>query len=372
MTKLDAASGAAGQPCALGRRPGLDGLRAIAVMLVVGYHVWPAVFAGGELGVEVFFVLSGFLITWTLLDEYHLRHHIDLPAFYLRRAARLLPALGLLLVVYLFIAVVFFPAASRGQMAWSAGVAATYGTSWALALGHPVAAGLGHLWSLAVEEQFYLLWPLVLLVVVRRTSARHVAGAAAVLAVASMCARELLWRHGASFGRVYFGFDTRCSSLLLGCALGAVLANGGFSQLVRRTTGLRAGALVAGAFLAWSVFRNVPRLAGASPQAAFGVAAIASGVILLWVVAERGAGRAAWLDHRTFVYIGQRSYGIYLWHFALIDLVHARWPQSGAPGAVAAVVVALIAADLSFRHVEQPALALRRRLAPRPAAVSER
>ena len=349
-------------PRPLGRRPGLDGIRALAVVLVVGYHAWPGTFRGGELGVEVFFVLSGFLITWVVLDEFHTGGAIRLGDFYVRRAVRLLPALWVLLAAYLAAAVIA-PPVPRPAMLRSTVVAAGYGTGWALALGYPVALGLGHLWSLAVEEQFYLLWPLVLVVVLRRHDTRRLPAVAALGALASVALRELLWRHGAPFARVYFGFDTRCSSLLIGCALGSALAAGWGEELLRRAGTLAGPAAAAALLLVWSVVRDVPRLPGASPDAAFALAGLASAVIILWVVASDGSGAARWLDHPVAVYVGRRSYGIYLWHYTVLVLVRAWWPGGGETATLLAVAAAVAFAHLSYRWVEQPAQAWRRRRA---------
>src|SRR5919107_2087920 len=162
------AAGRATPEVRLSYSPGLDGLRAIAVMAVLLYHADLSFIPGGFLGVEIFFVISGYLITALLLAEWHKRGHIDLKNFWLRRARRLLPALYVLLVVCLAYAVVFLPgevARLRDDVVAAIG----YVTNWYLILGQESyfeAVGrpslLQHLWSLAVEEQFYLIWPPVL------------------------------------------------------------------------------------------------------------------------------------------------------------------------------------------------------------------
>jgi peptidoglycan/LPS O-acetylase OafA/YrhL len=209
--------------------PGLDGLRALAVIAVLLYHAELPWIPGGFLGVEVFFVISGYLITTLLLAEWRQRGRIDLKAFWLRRARRLLPALYLLLVVTLAYAVVFLPGEVAG-LRGDAVAALGYVTNWYLVLGHESyfeAIGrpslLKHLWSLAVEEQFYLLWPPVLAlglgVGATRWRERRVLLGALALAAASALLMALLYRPEVDLSRVYFGSDTRAAGLLIGAAL---------------------------------------------------------------------------------------------------------------------------------------------------------
>src|ERR671916_2581975 len=210
--------------------PGLDGLRALAVIAVLLYHAELPFIPGGFLGVEVFFVISGYLITALLLAEWQKRGRIDLKTFWIRRARRLLPALYVLLVVCLAYAVVFLPgevAGLRGDVVAAFG----YVTNWYLIFGQESyfeAVGrpslLKHLWSLAVEGQFYLIWPPVLAFGLaigatrprrRRTLILGLAGA-----VASAVAMALLYQPGVDPSRIYFGTDTRANGLLCGAALG--------------------------------------------------------------------------------------------------------------------------------------------------------
>src|SRR5215204_2185530 len=226
----DAATGAKGRLRSARRRsdtpevrlsysPGLDGLRAIAVVAVLLYHADLSWIPGGFLGVEVFFVISGYLITALLLAEWHQKGTINLKDFWLRRARRLLPALYVLLVVTLTYAVVFLPGEVAGLRA-EVIAAVGYVTNWYLifgqqsyfeSVGRP--SVLQHLWSLAVEEQFYLIWPIVLAVglglgtVWRRQ--RLVLMVALVGATASAVAMAMLYEPGVDPSRIYFRTDTR-------------------------------------------------------------------------------------------------------------------------------------------------------------------
>src|SRR5215204_6246538 len=236
----DAATGAKGRLRSARRRsdtpevrlsysPGLDGLRAIAVVAVLLYHADLSWIPGGFLGVEVFFVISGYLISALLLAEWHQKGTINLKDFWLRRARRLLPALYVLLVVTLTFAVVFLPGEVAGLRAE---VIAAFGyvTNWFLifgqesyfeSVGRP--SVLQHLWSLAVEEQFYLIWPVVLTVGfgmgATRLRRRRVLTIAIAGAVASSVAMALLYEPGVDPSRIYFRTDTRATGLLCGAAL---------------------------------------------------------------------------------------------------------------------------------------------------------
>ena len=204
--------------------PGLDGLRAIAVGMVVLYHAGVAWLPGGFLGVEVFFVISGYLITALLLAERRQLGRIALGTFWFRRARRLFPALSLLLVAVLTFVVLWLPgevARVRGDALAALG----YVTNWYYifrqlsyfeAVGRP--SPLQHLWSLAIEEQFYLLWPPLLILLLPRWPRRHIL-AALVAAAASTLLMAFLYQPHADPSRVYYGTDTRAAGLLFGSAL---------------------------------------------------------------------------------------------------------------------------------------------------------
>ena len=211
----------------LGYQPGLDGLRAVAVVAVLLYHFGVSWLPGGFLGVEVFFVISGYLITSLLLAEWRADHGIALGSFWARRARRLLPALFAMLAVVSAAALIFAPDAVP-ELRRGIPAALVYMTNWYeivrkqsyfARFGRPPL--LLHLWSLAVEEQFYLIWPPLLLLGVRRTRGRRRPRVYAALggAAASALAGYLLYHPGVDPSRVYYGTDTRASGLLLGAVL---------------------------------------------------------------------------------------------------------------------------------------------------------
>ncbi len=351
--------------------PGLDGLRALAVTVVLLYHAGLAWIPGGFLGVEVFFVISGYLITALLLAEWRQRGRIDLVGFWLRRARRLLPALYLLLVVTLAFAVVFLPeevAGLRGDTLAALG----YVTNWYLVfnqesyfetVGRP--SLMQHLWSLAVEEQFYLLWPLLLtgaMMLLRRR--RLVLIAVLAGAVGSALLMAFLYRPDIDPSRIYYGTDTRAAGLLFGSALafmwepGQSLWRAGQSQLPARWIppllldfiGLGAlGGLVG--FCLW-FDQYQPSLY----QGGFALVAITTAVVIMVSVhpfTRLGTGLLEW---RPLRWVGVRSYGIYLWHWPVfmvtrpeLDVTITGWPLLALR-----LAATLVLADLSYRFVETP------------------
>ncbi|RQX06450.1 acyltransferase family protein, partial [Micromonospora globispora] len=215
-------------------QPALDGVRALAVAAVLAFHGGVAALPGGFLGVDAFFVLSGFLITSLLLAEHRDAGRIDLVAFWGRRVRRLLPALLLVLVVVLLVSRQLMPGTELGALRWDALAALGYVANWRMAnrggdyfaaTGSP--SPLQHTWSLGIEEQFYLVWPLLLIVLLAWAARRRRLGVALLVilvgAVGSALAAALLFAPDA-VDRVYYGTDTRAVALLVGAALAVLLA----------------------------------------------------------------------------------------------------------------------------------------------------
>jgi peptidoglycan/LPS O-acetylase OafA/YrhL len=354
----------------LAYRPGLDGLRAIAVAAVFLYHSRIDWLPGGFLGVDLFFVLSGYLITSLLLVEWEARNRIDLRRFWLRRARRLLPALVVVVLGSLILAAIF----ARGDLAKTRGDAVSsllYYTNWHLIIAnHSYFVRMGnpsllqHLWSLAIEEQFYLLWPLLLvpaLVLIgrKRLPMLVIAGVAA-----SATLMWLLYNPGGDPSRVYYGTDTRAFLLLMGILLALV-----WPAIERLRRGLPLLELLGVSALVGAVLLFL-RMEDFNPTLYRGgdLAAAFCFVVLIAAVAHPKTGIGQALGVTPLRWVGERSYGIYLWHWPIILLmagVNAR-PSPGIVIAEAAIVVA--AAALSFRFVEQPIRtgSLQRRLAERP------
>jgi peptidoglycan/LPS O-acetylase OafA/YrhL len=371
--------------------PGLDGLRALAVIAVLLYHAGISWLPGGFLGVEVFFVLSGYLITALLLAEWRTKGSVDVKAFWMRRARRLLPALYLLIVATLAYAVVFLPGEVAG-LRNDALAAFGYVTNWYLVLGHESyfeAVGrpslLKHLWSLAVEEQFYLVWPLVFWLGVSFGATRWrtrrvlmVALGGAAISVALMAA---LFVPGADPSRLYYGTDTRAAGLLIGAALAIVWtpelrqtrsrgrscptvrgfkrdrAQGRFQRRWRWTVPTLLDALGLAA-LGTLIFLCLRLGEFDAPLYRGGLAAVslATAALIMAISYPQTRLGSALLGHRPLRWIGERSYGIYLWHWPVYMVTRPQLdvPFDGMPLLALRLVATVLLADLSYRYVEMP------------------
>jgi peptidoglycan/LPS O-acetylase OafA/YrhL len=343
-------------------RPGLDGLRALAVAGVVLYHAGVSWMPGGFLGVDVFFVLSGYLITSLLLAERRREGSVGFGAFWLRRARRLLPAV--LLVV--FVCLLAASTIARDDLARTRGDAIAslvYLTNWHLiaashsyfnAFGRP--SLLQHLWSLAVEEQFYLLWPLVLLGSLKLVGRRWTILLTVFLALASTALMWSLYNPDQDPSRVYYGTDTRAATLLVGALLAFAWPLGGFRPEVSRRAARVLDGVGCVALLA--VLACFVRAQDYDPwlyRGGFLLVALCTAVLIAVVVHPASAlGRL--LGTRTLRWIGVRSYGIYLWHWPVMMLtrpgIDVPWRGTGVILAQIALTVTLAA--LSYRYVEMP------------------
>ena len=352
------------------RLPGLDGLRAIAVIGVLLYHAGVGFVPGGFLGVDLFFVISGFLITSLLLGEAKAAGRLSLRQFYLRRARRLLPALVVMLaVVAVFMAI--FAAADLGQARGDIAAALGYVSNWWYVLHHRsyfIAAGrpspFQHLWSLAVEEQFYLIWPVVLVALVAtRARLRWVTGVALAAAIGSaFWMRVLAVRGNVPFdtdsSRLYFGTDTHASALLLGAAAAAVMA--GLAARLDR-------GIAVGVRAAWDAVGVAALVAVCWSMHAFGyyrpglyrggfLAFAAVGVVVVVTASAPGGWLGRALDVPPMRWIGERSYGLYLWHWPVF--VYTRpgldWSLHGPAALAIRLAIVALLTELSYRFVEVP------------------
>ncbi len=347
--------------------PGLDGLRAIAVLAVIAYHLDFGWAPGGLLGVGVFFTLSGYLITDLLLGQRAVSGSLKLKEFWIRRARRLLPALFLMMAIVVAWVTLLKPSFLPGLR--SDVIAATVYVSnwWNIVREASYFARFGppppleHLWSLAVEEQFYLIWPWLVWLVLRLTRKRPavagmtLTGLALTLSAASAIEMWVLYQPGVDPTRVYEGTDTRAVGLLLGAALAMVWPSRRLSaDLATRWRVLLDGAGVAGlvviALLIWQTSEYSPFLYHSgivllTIGTVATVAALAHPASLLGVA-------VGWLPLR---WIGVRSYGIYLWHWPIIVLTAPGLREKPTLTLQVLQVAATIAvAALSWRFVEEP------------------
>jgi peptidoglycan/LPS O-acetylase OafA/YrhL len=347
----------------LAYRPALDGLRAFAVLSVIGYHLGLKQLQGGFVGVDLFFVLSGYLITSLLLREYRASGAIDLPQFWLRRAKRLLPALFVVLVATaVWVARNARPfelPLRRMDLFWTL----FYGSNW-----HFIASAqdyfaqsaavspVRHTWSLAIEEQFYLAWPLIVVSALalarRRTWLLGAVVGAGV--VASGVAMAVLFTPGDP-SRAYYGTDTRIHQPLIGALLAVVCSWRAPRALIRNGTGVAIVGAVAVASAAMFLSDHNP----AYWNGVSVLLACAGALLVLGVEAAPDGTLARGLSRQPFRWIGQISYGLYLWHWPVILAVSApvvllRWlPEPWATN-VTRVALTFGIASTSFYLVEQP------------------
>lgn len=346
--------------------PGLDGMRAFAVIAVILYHAsddpW---MRGGFLGVEVFFVISGYLITLLLLNERTTTGTVDLKQFWIRRARRLLPALfTALFATATFLVLVVPEEVSRYRAELLA--ALTYSTNWYLILrdssyftelGRP--SPLLHLWSLAVEEQFYLVWPIVIVVLFALVNYRRraLAYALGVLAVLSTLLMAVLYRTGEDPSRVYFGTDTRLSGLVLGSVLACVWRPwrmaGTFNKPLRRPAVDAVG--IAALCILALMHKGQDELSPGLYRGGFAVV----GLLTLGVIAAAtvpGTMLQKVFSSRALVEIGKRSYGLYLWHWPVFVFTRPGidMDASGPQVWVLRIGLTIILSELCYRYVEQP------------------
>jgi len=345
-------------------QPGLDGLRAVAVAAVVIYHFGVSWLPGGFLGVEVFFVISGYLITSLLLGEWRDSGAINLRRFWLRRARRLLPALFVTLVGVSALAVLFAPDAVF-ELRKAVLAAATYVTNWYQIFGKqsyfqrfgrpPL---LRNLWSLAVEEQFYLAWPLLLLLGLKALRGRMRALLTVILggALASSLLMIVLYHPGTDPSRVYYGTDTRASGLLLGAALAFVWNPSRLSRTVQANArhlmaGVGAAALIALAAIMWRATEFSPFVYQGGMLLVDVLTAV---VIAVTVHPALRFGRA--LGMRPLRWIGERSYSIYLWSWPICALTRPGDDIALHGIALNGLRLLMIGAlaEASYRFVETP------------------
>jgi peptidoglycan/LPS O-acetylase OafA/YrhL len=369
------ARAAVGPPRGRGRQlayqPALDGLRGVAVFAVLLFHAGHL--QGGFLGVDLFFTLSGFLITTLLLVEHERSGRISLKSFWGRRARRLLPALYLLLAATIGYAAVFARPDALRQIRGDAYAALAYVANW-----HLIARGgdywsnfaapspLEHLWSLAVEEQFYIVWPLLVIGLLAWAARRGRDGRRALLAVGvSLTALSSAWMlvlslRGASATRIYFGTDTRASSILVGAVTAMLMASRGdrVRAIAARPGARRVAAavtvlLVIGLGVTWS------RVDGSTSlllyRGGFLLHAVVVAVLIVVVSVAPLSPLARVLGSTPLRSLGLISYGVYLWHWPVyLVLTESRVHVSGWALVALRIAVSLAVAILNYRLLEIP------------------
>ena len=355
------------EPVRAGQRymPGLDGLRALAVLAVIAYHEQLGWAPGGLLGVGVFFTLSGYLITDLLLGQWVRSGGLNLGDFWLRRARRLLPALFVMLAAVTAWVTVVSPARLASLRGAVAG-AATYSSNWYYIYTHnsyfarfAPPGPFDHLWSLAVEEQFYLVWPWVLLLGVyflrgRRPGAvRWLALPTLALAAASAVAMLMLYHPGYDPTRIYEGSDTRACGLLVGAALAMVWPSRRTARTALWTRVALDGAGFAGLAVIGVMIWRVGQYSAFTYQGGLVLLSVATAGTVA-AVAYPGSLVGVILGWKPLRWIGVRSYGIYLWHYPVIILTSPANSAEDLPRAALQVAASIGIAALSWHFVEEP------------------
>lgn len=363
MTPRD---GAGSSPAQSGHIHGLDGLRSVAILAVLVFHLRPLSLPGGYLGVDVFFVISGFLITTLLVRELRKNHKLDLRSFWTRRARRLLPALATVVLVSVVLAL-FAGNDLLVHIERQVIGALTFSNNWL-----EISAGSSYFtttspqlfvnfWSLAVEEQFYLVWPLMFVILMATTrTGRQRVGILLGLAAVSAILMAILFTPGQDATRVYYGTDTHAFGLMIGAALAISAASESWNLFAQRWYE-RSRVLLGIAGLAGLIVLML-WLEPSSTFAYRGGILLASLCTALVIGAFPGRRNLlqAFFDLPPLVWIGQRSYGIYMWHWPVILLLAAfapavtpdslgSWLQRGA-----ALVLSIALAAASFRWIENP------------------
>jgi peptidoglycan/LPS O-acetylase OafA/YrhL len=349
----------------MGRWPALDGVRGLAIILVMVEHTHLAPFHGGGLGVDLFFVLSGFLISGLLLAEFQRSGGLDIRRFYYRRALRLLPALLVLVAVTTGLALAYHHSeVGRATLAMAPKTLFYVANLGRTDIGNP--SLLAHTWSLSIEEQFYLVWPLALLLLLRsRLSLTALVGVALAFAGLTTVTRTVSYLTGPDtpehFGAWYFRTDTKVDALLLGCTIALLLASElpGTRWIARLPTGA-IGLVSCLALLAVVPWVDQTRMTFMAQLSVFRLAS--AGLILAFVLGRRPA---SWLERaftmRWLRFTGVLSYSLYLWHFPVFALVQERLGRS-LKSLLVEVPLTVLLAYGSYRLVERPFLRARERL----------
>ena len=341
--------------------PGLDGLRTLALFFVVLYHLNVEWAPGGLLGVSIFFVLSGYLITDLLTAEWSRSRSIDLKSFWIRRCRRLLPAMLVMMAAVVAWVTLFdrsLISVLRGDVVSSL----LYINNW-YSIFHEVSyfekfgpqSPFGHMWSLAVEEQFYLLWPILLLIGMKQMKKRGpVFLLALALAVLSALAMLLLYNPDTDPSRVYYGTDTRAFSLLIGAALSIVWPSRNMSAAAG--PGTRVTLNLIGAVGLGSIFRMVWKTNEYDPFLyPYGFLLLS---LLTAIVIASAAHPASFvgrlLGMKPLRWIGVRTYGIYLWHYPVILLSGGANAEPNVWRALLQTALSVALACLSYKYIEEP------------------
>lgn len=352
--------------------PGFDGMRGAAILLVMLFHSGIPSFRGGFIGVDIFFVLSGFLITSLLIKEHASSGSINLKHFYLRRVLRLAPALILLLLTISITA--FFLRLKGTAYADFTGILITlfYSANWVRAFDlHPMGL-LSHTWSLSIEEQFYMLWPVMFIMLLKYAkSKKRIFNIVLFLSISSWLLRVWLTYSGFTADRIYNGLDTRADALLIGCAAAIMHSSelrerwfraGTKKYLVLKRSGY------AGFALPFVILFNISwRNQNTFYWMNFLLELLTAALILNVITNEKSLIKKL-LTLKPLIWIGSISYGVYLWHDPVFEVMRS-YGYSKTSILVFGGIATLAVASASYYIIERPILRLKNRLHEKPEAL---
>jgi len=341
--------------------PALNGLRGVAILAVMLFHAEILFFNGGFVGVDVFFVLSGFLITSLLIQEYDCVGFVNLKHFYMRRVLRLGPALVFLLICFVVVSYLFANKEKAANNYVDALVSLLYFSNWARAFNFHPLDFLGHTWSLSIEEQFYILWPAVLLGLLRTIKNRwYILFFSVIVASASWVLRVYFTMTDVSVERLYNGLDTRADALMIGCALGVLIS----SRLLNQQTEIRLAKWLS-YFSPFFMLCFLSALHFSEWQnrsmyyIGFVVIEFLAAVFILDVVIKKTSLIGKILATKGLIWVGSISYGLYLWHYPIYRTMLALGFNHLIVIWIGTLVTFIIAA-CSYYLLEKPILKFRR------------
>jgi peptidoglycan/LPS O-acetylase OafA/YrhL len=303
--------------------------------LVILVHTNLSVAQGGWIGVDVFFVLSGFLITSLLLNEYDANGQFSIPKFYMRRIFRLVPAYWAFLL-FLVVWAAIWRSAAFGSWSSEVVTSATYQMNF-FDIGHFPQIGIGQTWSLAIEEQFYLVWPLLLLLGLKFMSRRVFMGLVVVGIVASFLATVIMAHHGVSYRRLYYGLDTNALPLLVGCFAG-FMYTGGFGRKISPRLCALIPLVTMGVLAIFLV--GVPEPSEWAYEGPVQLVCLLTAATLIAILLNANSWVAKILAHPWVVFVGIISYSLYLWN--PFGMLVARHVATGTVGRAAHLLVGLL------------------------------
>ncbi|MBA3872832.1 MAG: acyltransferase [Anaerolineae bacterium] len=342
----------------LGYIPALDGIRGMAIILVMMAHANVPFAQGGFIGVDIFFVLSGFLITALLLKEFDEHATIHFKRFYMRRILRLLPALIVMLIVLNLLSVILLNTVERQNNLIDSFIALFYLSNWTFALGFRPLFFLTHTWSLSSEEQFYILWPIILFLLLRMQSSKEkIFGIVLALATASWLWRVILTITVMSYPRVFFSLDTRMDGLLMGCALAILIAINPHQLMkwAHRTPFIPVATVVIIGLMGLITDGN----STSTPFWSIASVGLLTTITVFYFVINPTSWLKSFFELKPLVFVGRISYGLYLWHYIIFkymtDYLHMSWAGTLIIGGGLALLISL----LSYYFIEQPILSLK-------------